>query len=41
MPIHLVDVEIFHRIRENFDPLVVLEEKPLNTELSRFILWAP
>ena len=27
LPIHQVDVEVFHRISENFDLLVALQEK--------------
>ncbi len=38
--IHQVDVEVFHRLSENFNPLEVAEEKGTN-EVIRIHPWAP
>lgn len=35
VPIHRVDVELFHSIRENFDLMVTLDEE----SKSEIILW--
>lgn len=38
VPIHFVNVDIFHRIMENFDLMVILEKVGKSPKSDRFIL---
>ncbi len=41
VPVHLVDVDTFHRMSENFHLLVALQESQGSPRSLTIILWAP